>query len=484
MNDLIYLRRAVFGLTRVCITCFAVMIAAIPASAATGYALMAMGNNRTSQLGMEHIGISIENIYINPVVSATSVTKVSAGGTFSLFSSPEGYMRGMGTRVLSEGAAHKGIASYVNDYDAGYDHGLVIFYDGTPGGTLYSFGDNTYGQLGNGIVGDDPSEDAKAIEESGKVVVYTIARNVKAASAGTNHSLYVTDENKLYGMGSSYYGQLGLGNQLSHAKPVEIASNVVAVEAGALHSLYLTSDHTLYGMGSNTNGELGDGSAKNRLSPVKIATNVASFSAGGTFSMYITTGGDLYGMGSNEFGQLGLGSVTRVTKPTLIAKNVTLVSCGGSHTVYITKDEVLHGMGNNFKGQLGDGTCTNRTTPIDIDINVKSASAGYDCTLYLTPNVSIFEPINELEIKQSDWGWIHDGSFPWVWSYYHGIWFYVYDGDFAYAKNGYWIAYYSQDGTDYGWGYVYPGVGWLCITSFGTESWLRFTDPIPVKVTE
>jgi alpha-tubulin suppressor-like RCC1 family protein len=479
MNVFDSLIKSGLRLALTCEVCFTIFAGGVSASAATGYALMAMGNNDTSQLGMEEMGISIENIYINPVVTDTNVTDISAGGTFSLFCSPEGRMHGMGDRVKSKGAGHNVIASYVNDYDAGYDHGLLVFYDGTPSGTLYSFGDNTYGQLGAGFVGKDESEEAKAIEDSGKIVVYTIARNVKTVSAGNNHSLYVTAENKLYGMGSSFYGQLGQGDQLSHAVPVEIASNVIAAEAGALHSLYLTTTGVLYAMGSNSNGELGDGSRIDRRSPVKIASNVAAISAGDSFSMYITTSGDLYGMGSNAYGQLGLGDVARVTKPTLVAKDVTLVSCGGKHTVFITKDEKLHGMGDNFMGQLGDGTCVNRTTPIEIDYRVKSASAGADFTLYLKPNVSIFTPTNELKGKWSDWGWIHDGSFPWVWSYNYEMWFYVYDGIFAYAKNGYWIAYYNQDGSDYGWGYVYPQAGWWCITSDGKSHWLDFGDPIP-----
>lgn len=460
-------------------TCLAFMLSTQTVHSSTGYALMAAGNNETSQLGMEEMGISIENIYINPVVTDTNVTDISAGGDFSLFSSPEGHMHGMGERVKSSGAAHTGIASYVLQYDAGYNHALVIYYDGTPGGTLYSFGDNTYGQLGAGFVGDDKSDDAKEIEKAGKIVIYTIARNVKSVSAGKNHSLYISSDNKLYGMGSSYYGQLGLGDNLSHAKPVEITSGVTAVEAGANYTLFLDANNTLYGMGANSYGQLGDGSRTDRDTPVKIATNVASFSAGDTFSMFITNDGMLYGMGSNEYGQLGLGSVSRVVKPTLVASNVTTVSCGGMHSMYITSDEILHGMGDNFLGQLGDGTCVDRDSPIVIDTNVKNVSAGYDFTLYLKPNVSSFKPMDKLETKWSDWGWINDESFPWVWSYNQNIWFYVYDGVFAYAKNGYWIAYYNDDGSDYGWGYVNPGSGWWCITSDGASHWLDFDDPIP-----
>jgi alpha-tubulin suppressor-like RCC1 family protein len=447
---------------------------------ADGYALMAMGNNETSQLGMEEMGISIENIYINPVVTATNVTGISAGGIFSLYDA-DGDLHGMGEKVLSKGAAHTGLAYLTLQYDAGKKHAALIYYDGTPKGTLYTFGDNTYGQLGNGIVGPDTSDRAKAIEAAGRIVVYTIARNVIDCSAGGNDTVYVTDEHQLYGMGSGYYGQLGQGNNLTYSTPVKIADSVAIGEAGENHILYLTTDGTLYGIGLNIDGELGDNSRINRDKPVKIATNVASISAGDDFSMYVTKAGELYGMGSNEHGQLGLGAnVSRVIKPTYVANNVASVSCGGGHTMFITKDQRLFGMGDNFLGQLGDGTCDDSYTPKQIDSNVKAVSAGYDSTLYLKPNVSIFKPTDTLKTKWSDWGWINDSSFPWVWSYNYEVWFYVYDGVFAYARTGYWIAYYNKDATDYGWGYVLPGRGWWCITSDNKSHWLYFGDPIPV----
>ncbi|MFA5257637.1 MAG: TIGR03768 family metallophosphoesterase [Opitutales bacterium] len=79
-----------------------------------------------------------------------------------------------------------------------------------------------------------------------------------------------------------------------------------------------------------------------------------------------------------------------------------------------------------------------------------------------------------------DWGWVDDTYYPWVWDYEAENWFYMYSGKLnAAVDDGYWIAYYTPDFSDYGWGYVYPGYGWWCFTSDMTAYWLDAGDPLP-----
>ena len=88
---------------------------------------------------------------------------------------------------------------------------------------------------------------------------------------------------------------------------------------------------------------------------------------------------------------------------------------------------------------------------------------------------SIFEPVDSLGGKWSDeWGWIDDSYLPWVYSYDGENWFYVYSGLDADTENGYWIAYYTSDCSDYGWGYVYPSNGWWKFTSDMTATWIDY----------
>jgi metallophosphoesterase (TIGR03768 family) len=81
----------------------------------------------------------------------------------------------------------------------------------------------------------------------------------------------------------------------------------------------------------------------------------------------------------------------------------------------------------------------------------------------------------------TDWGWVDDTYFPWVWNYTTGNWFYLYSGKLnAETDDGYWTAYYTSGCTSYGWGYAYPKHGWYCFTSDMSCSWLAFDDPLPV----
>jgi hypothetical protein len=74
-----------------------------------------------------------------------------------------------------------------------------------------------------------------------------------------------------------------------------------------------------------------------------------------------------------------------------------------------------------------------------------------------------------------DWGWVDDTYYPWVWNYTTGNWFYMYSGELnAGVDDGYWIAYYTPDFADYGWGYVWPGHGWWRFSSDMSAGWLDF----------
>jgi len=80
------------------------------------------------------------------------------------------------------------------------------------------------------------------------------------------------------------------------------------------------------------------------------------------------------------------------------------------------------------------------------------------------------------------WGWVDDTYYPWVYNYTDNNWFYMYSGDLnAGVDDGYWVAWYTPDFADYGWGYVYPGYGWWCFTSDMTPYWLNAGDPLPIS---
>ena len=216
-----------------------------------------------------------------------------------------------------------------------------------------------------------------------RVNVTNWANQIKAVSAGANHTMFLNTVGTLWGMGNNGFGQLGDGTQTDRTTPVQVASGVSTVSAGYLHSMFLKTDGTLWGMGRNNSGQLGDGTQTDRTTPVQVASGVSTVSAGGSHTMFLKTDGTLWGMGYNSSGRLGDGTGTDRTTPVQVASGVANVSAGGSHTMFLKTDGTLWGMGGNYSGELGDGSTTQRATPVQVASGVASVSAGGSYTMFL-----------------------------------------------------------------------------------------------------
>lgn len=117
-------------------------------------------------------------------------------------------------------------------------------------------------------------------------------------SACGDHSLALEPDGTLWAWGGNYYGQLGDGTNVDKNKPVKIGPGYVAVSACSGHSLALKTDGTLWSWGYNNFGQLGDGTlALYRNTPAQIATGYASNGAGISHSKALKTDGTLWGWG-------------------------------------------------------------------------------------------------------------------------------------------------------------------------------------------
>lgn len=233
---------------------------------------------------------------------------------------------------------------------------------------LFSVGNNSYGQLGDGTTISRSTLDPLDSE-------------IIAASGGQSHSLYLSSGGSLRAMGRNSSGQLGDGTTTSRPAPVTVVEGVKAIAAGGDHSLFIRNDGSLWGMGSNHVNQLGDGTTTARSTPVQIAQDVIQVTAGSQHSIFLKSDGTLWGMGNNGAGQLGDGTNTNRSTPVLISQNVVTASAGGAYTLFVKTDGSMWATGYNTNGQLADGTGTSRNIPVQVATGVARVSAGNYVTL-------------------------------------------------------------------------------------------------------
>ena len=129
----------------------------------------------------------------------------------------------------------------------------------------------------------------------------------KVVTAGDYHTLAIKPDGTLWAWGGNGNGQLGDGTNISKCSPVQIgsASDWETIVAGDYHALAIKTDGSLWAWGDNSYGQLGDDTQENKNSPVQIgtATDWKSVVAGSLHSLAIKTDGTLWAWGWNGTGQ-------------------------------------------------------------------------------------------------------------------------------------------------------------------------------------
>jgi alpha-tubulin suppressor-like RCC1 family protein len=248
----------------------------------------------------------------------------------------------------------------------------------------YAWGYNDRGQLGNGtfsFVNPVPSQ----------VTLPAGVNNFTKLSTGGVASLGMGDDGKLYSWGDNSYGQLGNGSSDMYSNvpvPVSLPAGVSSFKdfaAASTGGLALTSDGKLYAWGDNGDGEFGNGtiSATPGNLPVMVnfptgVTSYTAFSAGATSHLAMGNDGKLYSWGDNTAGQLGNSTVptmgvnaysdvpVTVDLPAGVA-NFTTFAVGNDFNLAIGNDGKLYGWGDNSKGQLGT-TVTSSDLPVPVSL--------------------------------------------------------------------------------------------------------------------
>jgi len=211
----------------------------------------------------------------------------------------------------------------------------------------------------------------------------------RAVSSAGDHVLAVTTGGTLWAWGLNESGQVGDGTTQFRDQPVQIGSASIWSEVSASNgfSLALRTDGSLWAWGANYYSQLGDGTTLNRLVPSRVGNgnNWLKISAGGSHSLALKTDGTLWVWGSNPFGQLGLGHKTLTAVPTRLGNwaDWEIIAAGKTHSMAIRKDGSLWSWGRNQNGQLGIGGYVDATAPQPVAVGSKwqMVAAGVAHTL-------------------------------------------------------------------------------------------------------
>jgi len=250
------------------------------------------------------------------------------------------------------------------------------------GDELWIWGRNSYGGLG-----DDTGTD-----RSTPVTTFAGGTNWKQVAGGNQHTAAIKTDGTLWTWGNNYYGQLGDDTGTDRYTPVttfEGGANWKQVAGGRYYTAAIKTDGTLWTWGANYSGQLGDNTLDNKFTPVTTfagGTNWKQVAGGRFHTAAIKTDGTLWTWGENYNGQLGNNtSDNKFTPVTTFAggTNWKQVANGRFHTAAIKTDGTLWTWGGNSNGPLGHGYYNDSSTPVTTfagGTNWKQVSSRYDNT--------------------------------------------------------------------------------------------------------
>ena len=305
-----------------------------------------------------------------------------------------------------------------------WNHNFAI----TPTGEMFAWGRNTMGELGDGSftnrstpvrISPTPAMQTAGITNWNEAELFFFPR----------HAFALAPNGTLFAWGHNNTGQLGDGSFTNRATPVSVPLTQAMINAGITNwnhaeiigrgyfAYALAPNGALFGWGNNTYGRLGDGTTVNRNTPVPISVtpamitagitnwNHARFYFGGWQTFVIAPNNQMFGWGVNVAGQLGIGNFDVVTTPVPIPSPTAAMQAAGitnwSQGTFLPKwqsnfiiapNGQMFGWGRNLSGELADGTFDNRHTPIPVVPTPAMVTAGItnwnQGTLFLNAHTS------------------------------------------------------------------------------------------------
>jgi alpha-tubulin suppressor-like RCC1 family protein len=247
---------------------------------------------------------------------------VGAGTDFTLVVDSAGVLWATGNGWYDVQVANLTLARKIGAGYVSVAAGKTVAYLLKSDGTLWSLGfSSDVGQLGR-----------VAATQAEMLTPGIILSGVSQVAAGPNAGYAVKTDGTVWAWGDNSSGQLGDGTTTNRATPVQVpGSDFKSISSGSSHAVALKQDGSVWAWGSNNGGELADGTTTASATPKKVAVGAVIAVAGNGNTYVANAGGDIYAAGDNFFGQLGNGTRDGTGTPTLqFKKTLFNGSVGGT----------------------------------------------------------------------------------------------------------------------------------------------------------
>ena len=266
-------------------------------------------------------------------------------------------------------------------------------------GTVWTWGSNIGGKLGAGLDSGTLNRTNLPSEVHGPGNIDYL-HSINAIMGGEAHNVALKSDGTVWAWGYNAFGQVGNGTTNDTATPVQVGlesvpplSPVTKLGGRTYFNLAVKADGTVWGWGMNWSGQMGNGTVNSSSGvqvsvPVQVSNsqvggainNPVQVSCGYTYGVVLLTNGTVWTWGTGGNGELGNGTIGHNYTPGQVVglSNITAISSGWKHTLALKSDGTVWAWGKNLNGELGDGTTISRSSPVQVHSlsNVVTVSGG------------------------------------------------------------------------------------------------------------